>query len=228
MSTRRSPSPSILDLVASLVDKSLVFRVDSAAGEPRFGMLETIREYAVERLAQHGEEATARQAHADYFLGLAERAAPALEGPDQAAWLDRLDEERANLGAVARWSTEQGDAETVLRLSAALWRFWWARNSGEESRARVDEIWVVARSAAPSAARARSAPRRRGAGRAPRRLRAGRGLLRRAWRRPARSAAGTPSRAPSRAWPGWSIAEAGSRPRSAARGEPGDLARAWR
>ena len=145
---------SPLDLLASLTDKSLVVRLVSAADEPRFGMLETIREYAVERLAEHGEEAAARQAHADYFLGLAERAAPALEGPDQAAWLDRLDEERANLDAAARWATGRGDAETVLRLSAALWRFWWARNSGEESRARVDEIWVLARSAAPSAARA--------------------------------------------------------------------------
>jgi len=125
----------VLDGLASLADKSLVFRLAPSADEPRYGMLETIRDYIIERLAEHGEEAAARRAHADYFLGLAEHAAPELEGPEQAAGLDRLEEERANLGAVARWAIGREDGEMMLRLSAALWRFWWARNSGEESRA---------------------------------------------------------------------------------------------
>jgi DNA-binding CsgD family transcriptional regulator/tetratricopeptide (TPR) repeat protein len=138
-----------------------VFRLAPSADEPRYGMLETIREYALERLVEHGEEAAARRAHAEYFLGLAERVAPGLEGPDQAVWLDRLDQERANLSAVARWAIGRRDGEAMLRLSAALWRFWWARNSGEESRARVDEIWMLAHSTAPSVAQARAL---RGAG----------------------------------------------------------------
>src|SRR5262249_19994377 len=100
--------------------------------EPRVGMLHVIRAYALERLeaSDGGREAEAlRQAHAAYFLALAERAEPELTGPAAAIWLDRLEREHDNLRAALGWARTWGDggAETGLRLVGALWRFWWAR-----------------------------------------------------------------------------------------------------
>ena len=89
--------PTPFDLLASLVDKSLVLRVESATSEPRFGMLQTIREHGAERLKRHGEEALTRQAHAGHCLRLVESVTPLLHGPEQTVWLDRLDEEHAQI-----------------------------------------------------------------------------------------------------------------------------------
>ncbi len=88
---------STLDGLQALLDQHLVQRVGDVGGEPGFTMLETIREYALERLAERGEARAAQQAHAQYSLARAESAAPALHGPVQIAWFDRLDEEQANL-----------------------------------------------------------------------------------------------------------------------------------
>ncbi|HEX9374221.1 MAG TPA: BTAD domain-containing putative transcriptional regulator, partial [Roseiflexaceae bacterium] len=88
---------SVLDGLDALLDKCLVQRTTGSDGEPRFTMLETIREYALERLIELGEAPAAQQAHASYFRDLAERAAPALHGLEQIAWFDQLDEEHANL-----------------------------------------------------------------------------------------------------------------------------------
>jgi len=94
----------VLDLIASLVDKSLLRRLDGAADEARFGMLATIQEYGLEKLAAAGEVVTARRAHAAYFLELAERAWPAFrQRAGQESWLDRLEAERANLRAALAW-----------------------------------------------------------------------------------------------------------------------------
>ena len=103
------------------------------AGEPRFVMPETIREYALERLETSGEAEAMRRRHATYFLTLAEDAAPALLGPNQEAWLVRLESDLHNLRAALRWSLED-DPVLSLRLAAALWRFWYARGHIQEGR----------------------------------------------------------------------------------------------
>jgi tetratricopeptide (TPR) repeat protein len=124
---------SILDGLASLVQKSLVRQIDSAEGEPRFTMFETIREYALEKLAQTGEADLLRQEHARYFLQLAEAAEPELTGAQQDAWLGQLDAEHDNLRAALGWALQE-QAELAVRLGGALWRFWYARGHLSEGR----------------------------------------------------------------------------------------------
>ena len=125
----------ILDLVDSLVAKSLLRSVGATDGELRLGMFETIREFGLEQLAWTGELEPQRRRHAEYFLSLAERAEPALGGPDARSWLDRLELEHDNLRAALEWSLGQPAGETALRLVAAMARFWWiAGHFGEGSR----------------------------------------------------------------------------------------------
>ena len=114
-----------------------------AAGEPRFGMLETIREYALERLAERGDGQAVRRRHAGFYLPLAEEAEPALLGPQQLSWLERLDAERDNLRAALTWATEEGEAEVGLRIGAALWRFWQLRGSDSEGRERLERLLAL-------------------------------------------------------------------------------------
>ncbi|HEY7034753.1 MAG TPA: tetratricopeptide repeat protein, partial [Thermomicrobiales bacterium] len=119
--------------VASLVDKSLLRQEEQPDGDPRFRFLETIRAYALERL-DAGEDAEAvRRAHAAHFLALAEEAAPELAGPRQIAWLDRLEADHDNLRAALGWF-ESHDESALLRLAAALWRFWRMRSHLSEGR----------------------------------------------------------------------------------------------
>jgi predicted ATPase/serine/threonine protein kinase len=115
----------VFDGVASLVDKSLLQQTGESAGEARFGMLETIREYGLERLAASGEEAATRRAHAAYFLVLAEDGTPHMAGgPEQALWLERFFSEHDNIRAALGWLTRTGNAEWGLRLALALSHFW--------------------------------------------------------------------------------------------------------
>jgi predicted ATPase len=116
-------SLEVLDGMASLLDKSLLCQQEQTSGEPRFRMLETIREYGRECLTASGEEPTVRRAHADYFLALVETAEPALTGPEQATWLERLDVEHDNLRAALRWAEASGDVDIGLRLAGALCQF---------------------------------------------------------------------------------------------------------
>ncbi len=131
-------SVSVLDGLTSLIDQSLVQQTVSVTPgtslEPRFTMLETIREYALERLAEHGEEEVHRH-YAIYYLNLAEQAEQGLQGSDSRYWLDRLETEHDNLRVVLAWSqTTVGNQELGLRLASALWWFWWARSHGSEGR----------------------------------------------------------------------------------------------
>jgi predicted ATPase/class 3 adenylate cyclase/DNA-binding CsgD family transcriptional regulator len=132
-----SESEPILDTVASLADKSLLQQVEQQTGEePRFAMLETIREYALESLEALGETEAARKAHAAYFLALAEEAEQGMAGPQQAVLLERLEQEHDNLRAAMQWSLEQGEEgkATALRLGGALYSFWYVRAYFSEGR----------------------------------------------------------------------------------------------
>lgn len=124
----------VLDGLDRLVNESLVIQVETASGDPRFRMLETIREYAAERLAESGEARPYQQAHADYCLALAEEAEPHLTGRDQAEWLARLATEHDNLRASLTWARDQAATEVFLRLAVALYHFWYLRGHLSEGR----------------------------------------------------------------------------------------------
>jgi tetratricopeptide (TPR) repeat protein len=113
----------LLDGLGSLVDQSLVQQREEG-GEPRFGMLHVIREYAVERLDESGEAEALRRAHVAYALSLAEQVGRQLKGPDQVALSKRLEREHDNLRAALGWSLEHGAPEMAARLCVALFPFW--------------------------------------------------------------------------------------------------------
>jgi len=146
----------LLDGMASMVDKSLVQQVEHAKGESRFVILETIREYALEKLEASGEEALTKRAHAAYCLVLAEEEATEQSGAEGVEWLERFALEHDNFRAGLEWLTETGDAEWGLRLGAALFRFWEMREYLAEGRGRLDKLLKLAGAAAPTKARARA------------------------------------------------------------------------
>lgn len=134
-----------LQLTTSLLDKSLVRRQADAGEEPRYDMLETIREYGHERLEERREMEGAAERHARWFAELAELAAPSLTGPQRGEWLDRLEREQDNFRAALAWSTEHA-IEPGMRLGAALWRFWQIRGHiGEGRRSLADLVASDAR-----------------------------------------------------------------------------------
>ena len=130
----------VLDGVSSLLDKSLLRQEEGAWGEPRFVMLETIREYASEWLEASGEAEELRRLHAEYFWALSEEAEPGLKGPEQEMWFERLELEHDNMRAALSWAIERGEGELGLRLAGALWRFWWAQGYFDEGRRRLEEV----------------------------------------------------------------------------------------
>ena len=103
-------------------------------------MLETIREFGLERLAASGEEFPTRSSHAAWGLALAEQAIAAVTGPAQAEWLDRLDAERPNLRAALEWLETSGQAEEALRLATALANVWSYRGHFGEGRVRLGRL----------------------------------------------------------------------------------------
>jgi predicted ATPase/DNA-binding CsgD family transcriptional regulator len=130
----------VLDGVTSLVDKNLLRRVEQEDGGVRIAMLETIREYALERLQERHEGEAVRRAHAGYYLALAEEAAPELTTAEQMRWLDLLESEHNNLRAALSWSLRSEDVETALRLAGALWRFWYVRGHLSEGMRWLERV----------------------------------------------------------------------------------------
>ncbi|MEZ4862022.1 MAG: tetratricopeptide repeat protein [Caldilineaceae bacterium] len=148
----------LLDVLASLVDKSLLQQKLGTDGEPRFVYLRVIREYAMERLIESGESAAIRQHQAAFYLAFVETAEPALIGSEQQAWLARLALEYDNLRAVLEWCSDDGDGEVGLRIAGALWRFWQIRGYYQEAQQRLVRLlgrspqWTSARAKALDAA----------------------------------------------------------------------------
>jgi non-specific serine/threonine protein kinase len=129
----------LLDGLSTLVEQSLVQQREEG-GEPRFGMLQVIREYALEQLEASGEAETLRRAHAGYFLALAEQARQQQTGPETVAWRDRLEREHDNLRAALGWLREQGEVELGLRLAVALTWFWRRRGHLREGQAWLEGL----------------------------------------------------------------------------------------
>jgi predicted ATPase len=126
-------SEEVLELLARLTEQSLV-TVRTDAGRTRYGMLEPVRQYALERLEESGELTASRKRHAARFLALAERAQPHFLGPEYQAWSGRLDAEHDNLRGALRFASEAGDLCVGLRLVGALSLFWWMGGYLEEGR----------------------------------------------------------------------------------------------
>jgi len=153
---RKGSSIDVLDCLEALVDNSLLAREETSSDEPRFLMLQTIREFALECLAESGEEEALHRKHAQFFLSIAERVEPQLHGPRQAAWLERLEQEHDNLRAAMTWLLSEQDADGCLRLGVALGRFWRIHGHLSEGRGRLQEILALMGSRARSLLRCRA------------------------------------------------------------------------
>jgi predicted ATPase/DNA-binding CsgD family transcriptional regulator/DNA-binding XRE family transcriptional regulator len=140
----------IFEGLASLIDQSLLQQMAEPEGDPRYVMLETIREYGLERLAASGETEDARREHGIHFLALAEQAAPAWWGPEPRPWLERLEAEHDNLRAALGWAVEQADVEFGFRLASALHWFWRVRGPVSEGRQWAERVLARCAAAAPA------------------------------------------------------------------------------
>jgi len=132
-------SVDALDGVSSLLDKSLLRQEEGPEGEVRFVVLETIHEFARERLEVSGEAEEIGRLHAAFFLDLAEQANQRLRGPQQVRWLETLTGEHDNLRAAMAWLLEKGERGTAVRFGWALWIFWWIRGDFTEGRSWMEK-----------------------------------------------------------------------------------------
>src|SRR5215469_5576041 len=159
-STSSSSSPSSdegVELIAQLLDKSLIQPADSVDGEPYFRMLDTIREYALEHLVASGEEQAVKRRHADFYLRLAETAEPHLLYPERDAWLERLERGHDNLRAALTWCiSEHSAARTGLRLAGALSWFWYQHGYLREGRTFLETLLARSEQGDDSAARGKA------------------------------------------------------------------------
>ncbi len=138
------PAPaSVLDGITSLVDKSLLRQDEGVNGEPRYLLLETVREFGLEHLAARGEDEAIGVRHADWFLALAEQAAPEMLGSQQRLWAERLDREYPNLRAAFAWRTARGEGDAALRLAGALVIFWFLRGHLREGSAWLEQALTM-------------------------------------------------------------------------------------
>jgi predicted ATPase len=138
-----------LDLLQSLVDKSLLRHT-----EDRFWMLETIREYALERLEESGEAGLLRTRHAEHLLALAEEAEPSLLGVSPQVWLDRLERDHDNLRAALNHLEASGEGELAQRLAGSVWEFWCLRGHGIEGWRRIERLLPMDERPTPARAKA--------------------------------------------------------------------------
>ena len=152
-------SVQVLDGLESLVEHSLVQRVTSGGDELRFDMLETIRDYARERLDASGAAADLARRHARCFLERAQDAEPHLTGPQAGRWLETLRVETGNLRSALRWAMDRGDPPSVeigLRMAASLWRFWQQTGALREARQWLEDLLARETDASIQPARARA------------------------------------------------------------------------
>jgi hypothetical protein len=133
----------MLDLLTHLVDKSLV-AVEEQAIEARYRLLETIRQYAREKLLEAGEAEAVRDRHLAFFVRLAEQTEPKLRSAEQLAWLERLENEHDNLRTALAWALESGKSERALQLAGALYYFWELRGYWSEGHKWLDEALALA------------------------------------------------------------------------------------
>jgi non-specific serine/threonine protein kinase len=146
----------VLDLLSQLASKSLVMAERKPGEEARYRLLETIREYAGEKLVEAGEETAVRDRHLDYFVKLAEEAEPQLFRPDQVFWLNRLEADHENLRAAAAWSLKRKAGTSALRLVGALSWFWSTRGHYREARELSSQILSSPMAMERTAARAKA------------------------------------------------------------------------
>jgi predicted ATPase/DNA-binding XRE family transcriptional regulator len=150
--TQDRDAAGVVDGLGRLVDASLVVAYE-VGDEPRYRLLEPIRQYALEQLEQRGEAAHVHGQHAAYFLTLAETAEPLLRGAEQIQWVERLEREHANLSAAMGWLISRGDLAAAARLGYALWLFLWIRGHFSEGQRWMEQI-LAHLPAPPSLARA--------------------------------------------------------------------------
>lgn len=143
---------SVLDSVSALLDKSLLYRLNQDGQEARLHMLLTVREYGLACLRENGEIAATQEAHAIYYLTLAEEAEPHIKGRKQLAWLTALEQEQENFRVALQWFIEQRQTESALRLCAALARFWLIRGYLSEGRYWMKIALELPRTAAEASA----------------------------------------------------------------------------
>jgi diguanylate cyclase (GGDEF)-like protein len=139
-------------LLTSLAEKSLLRQTRQEAGRPRWTMLETLREYALERLAQSEGVQPARQRHVQYYLALVEQAASELTGPNQPKSVESFGRELDNIRAALSSALEQGAADQALRFAEACWRFWQVQGYHTEGRSSLDRVFRLARAVLASPA----------------------------------------------------------------------------
>jgi predicted ATPase/DNA-binding SARP family transcriptional activator len=144
---------SVLEGLAALVDESLVRQRQTSDGEPRFSVLEIVREYALERLAELGEADDTRRRHLEHLVAFAEEAEPKLADRDQISWFARLEDEHNNLRAALAFALETGDSVSALRLVVGIRRFWQIHGYLAEGRQALESALAVA-SEEPSELRA--------------------------------------------------------------------------
>jgi predicted ATPase len=160
-----APVATVLDGLAGLVSSSLVVQAEDSDGEPRFRLLQLMREYGWEQLVAHGEASMLRSRHADYYRALAEKAAPEMHGPNQRLWLARLAQEHPNLRAALDWAREAQAIECGLRLGSALCWFWQLHGHAGEGRAWLEHFLSLQRSPGSDGDKTLRADALKGAGR---------------------------------------------------------------
>ena len=146
----------ILDRISELAGNSLVHTIETQTGDPRFGMLQTVREFGLERLNEEDDADAVYRRHAEWFVQLAETAEPHFRGPHLEKWLVILQLDHDNLRAALRWSLEQDEGDIGLRLISALWRFWHLGGYLSEGRLWARAVTSLPSAAAPTRARARA------------------------------------------------------------------------